>query len=58
MSDNLRIKQPLDAKRINLNEPYEVNYWCQALGVTERQLRDAVKAVGDSSAAVRKYLGK
>lgn len=58
MSDNLQIRRPLDASRINLNEPYEVNYWCKELGVSKEVLIAAVKAVGTSAAAVRKHLGK
>lgn len=58
MPDNLQIKRPLDATRINLHEPYEVNYWCQTLGITKQQLTNAVTAVGTSAAAVRRHLGK
>lgn len=58
MSDDLTKKKPLDASRININEPYEVNYWCATLGVTKVQLIAAVKAVGTSVAAVKIYLGK
>lgn len=45
-----------DRKRINLNEDYEVRDWTKSLGVTEQQLRDAVKAVGDSAEKVREHL--
>jgi hypothetical protein len=41
-----------------VNEPHELRYWTQALGVTEAQLREAVKAVGPSATAVREHLGK
>lgn len=58
MSDDLTKKKPLDSSRININEPYEVNYWCALLGVTKAQLIAAVKAVGTSVDAVRRYLGK
>lgn len=47
-----------DRKRINLNEDYEVRDWTKSLGVTEQQLRDAVKAVGDSVDKVREHLKK
>jgi hypothetical protein len=47
-----------DRKRINLNEDYEVRDWTKSLGVTEQQLRDAVKAVGDSADKVREHLKK
>jgi len=58
MSDNLRIKQPLDSSRVNVNEPYEVNYWCKKWGVTPEQLRAAVKAVGTSALAIGRYFTK
>lgn len=58
MSDNLQIRKPLDASRINIHEPYEVNYWCKEFVVSKEALIAAVKAVGTSAAAVKKYLGK
>lgn len=47
-----------DRKRISLEEDYEVRDWTKSLGVTEEQLRAAVKAVGNSADAVRAHLGK
>ena len=58
MSDDLTKTKPLDASRINVNEPYEVNYWCDKFNVTKATLLAAVKAVGTSSEAVKKHLGK
>ncbi len=58
MSDDLSKRGPQDRSRINVNEAHELRYWTQALGVTEAQLREAVKAVGPSAAAVREHLGK
>ncbi|ANR86134.1 DUF3606 domain-containing protein [Cronobacter sakazakii] len=58
MVDNLQRRQPEDKNFINLSESWEVKYWTQALGVTESQLRAAVKAVGNGTAKVRAYLGK
>ncbi|WP_198084965.1 DUF3606 domain-containing protein [Variovorax sp. E3] len=49
-------KTGLDRKLISLEEPHEVRSWTESLGVTEAQLREAVKAVGHSAEAVRKYL--
>lgn len=56
--DNLNIRRPQDPTKINVNESWEVRYWTQALGVSEQQLRAAVKAVGVSTAAVKRHLGK
>ena len=58
MSDDLSKRGPQDRSRINVNETYELRYWTQALGVSEAQLRDAVKAVGPSATAVREHLRK
>ena len=58
MADNLTKRRPQDASKINVNEAWELAYWCKELGVTERQLKDAVKAVGTSVTAVKKHLGK
>ena len=58
MSDDLSKRGPQDRSRINVNEPHELRYWTQALGVTEAQLREAVKAVGPSATAVREHLSK
>lgn len=49
-------KTALDRKLIALEEPHEVRSWTESLGCSETQLRDAVKAVGNSAAAVREYL--
>jgi hypothetical protein len=58
MSDDKRKPGSPDRDRINVNEDYEVQYWTKTLGVTVDQLKDAVKAVGPTSSAVRKHLGK
>lgn len=58
MSDDLSKRGPQDRSRINVNEPHELRYWTQELGVSESQLRDAVKAVGPSATAVREHLRK
>ncbi|CAB3683997.1 MULTISPECIES: DUF3606 domain-containing protein [Achromobacter] len=58
MSDDLSKRGPQDRSRINVNETHELRYWTQALGVSEAQLRDAVKAVGPSATAVREHLRK
>ncbi|WP_185287880.1 DUF3606 domain-containing protein [Chryseobacterium lactis] len=57
MSDDLT-KKPKDATRVNVNEDWELNYWSKKFGVTKEQLKNAVKAVGDSAEAVQRYLGK
>jgi hypothetical protein len=58
MADNLKDRGPQDRSRINVNESWELQYWTRELGVSEEQLRDAVKTAGTSAEAVRKQLGK
>jgi hypothetical protein len=45
-----------DRKFISLEQDYEVRDWAKSLGCTPEQLRDAVKAVGNSVDKVREYL--
>jgi len=47
-----------DRKLISLEQPHELRDWTQSLGCTEQQLREAVKEVGNSADAVRRYLSK
>ncbi|MEN5162565.1 DUF3606 domain-containing protein [Achromobacter kerstersii] len=58
MSDNLTNRGPQDRARVNVNEAHEVRYWTQQLGISEAQLREAVKVVGVSADAVKKHVGK
>lgn len=58
MTDDKNLRAPRDAERVNVNEDYEVRYWCRKWDVSEPQLRDAVKRVGVMSRDVAKALGK
>ncbi|MFT9291605.1 DUF3606 domain-containing protein [Gluconobacter oxydans] len=58
MPDDKTKRRPQDASKINIHEPYEVNWWTHKFNVSEAQLVAAVKAVGVSAAAVAKHLGK
>ncbi|MFD1839097.1 DUF3606 domain-containing protein [Paracidovorax cattleyae] len=58
MADNLQNRGPQDRSRVNVNEPWEVDYWTKEFGCTETQLRAAVKAVGVMVADVRRHLAK
>lgn len=58
MADDKNKTGSPDRDRINLSEDYEVQYWTKALGVSEEELRQAVKQVGSTSKAVRDHLGK
>lgn len=58
MADDLNNRGPADRSRINVNESWEVKWWCKELGCTEPELRAAVKAVGVMVKDVKKHLGK
>ena len=58
MSDDLKNRGPQDRSRVNVNEPWEVRWWCNEFKCTEQELRNAVRTVGVSAAAVRKHLGR
>ena len=58
MADNLKIRQPQDSTKVNVHEKWEVEYWTKKFGVTEKQLKDAVAAVGLMAADVARHLGK
>jgi len=47
-----------DARRINVNQDYELRYWSHALGVSAAVIRAAVKAVGPMAADVRRALSE
>jgi hypothetical protein len=51
-----RQKQRADARKINIEEEYEVEFWTDHFRVSKPKLKEAVNAVGDSADAVRKYL--
>lgn len=56
MSDDKINRGQPDRSKINLSEPYEVQYWTRHLGVTREALEKVIDKVGDSAAAVRKEL--
>jgi hypothetical protein len=58
MSDDLKHRGPPDTTKVNVNEAWEVKWWCNKWSVSETQLRTAVRAVGVETKNVAKYLGK
>lgn len=58
MPDNTKIRQPQDPKKINVNQAWEVEYWCDVLGCTESELKAAVKKVGPMVVDVKRELNK
>ena len=56
MSDDKIKTRPQDSARIDVNEDDERQYWSKQLGVSELELRDAVRDVGVSAERVREHL--
>lgn len=53
MSDDLRKKRPQDSSKINVNEPWEVEYWTSVLGVSASRLKQLVNEHGTSAAVIK-----
>lgn len=58
MSDNLENRGPQDASKVNVGEVWEVAYWTKKFGVTADELKQAVKQVGTSAAALGEHFKK
>ncbi|MEQ7920267.1 DUF3606 domain-containing protein [Xanthomonas sp. WHRI 1810A] len=58
MADDLGDRGPRDRARVNTSEPWELKHWTKEFGVTEEQLKAAVKDVGPMVVDVRKKLVK
>lgn len=56
MTDDKSKRGPADAKRINVHEDHELEYWTKALGVSAETLKEAVKRVGVMADDVRAEL--
>lgn len=56
MSDNLHKHGPADAKRVNVHEKWEVDYWTKKFGVSEEKLKEAAGAAGPMAVNIEKYL--
>jgi hypothetical protein len=55
---SLTKKATPDRGRIDVSDADQVKYLCRHLGVSEEELLRAAEKVGNSTAAVRKELGK
>jgi hypothetical protein len=58
MQDEPTKRCPADLTRIDLRQPWEVDYWTRRLEVVPERLREAVRVVGSSAIAVQASLGK
>jgi hypothetical protein len=58
MADDKTKRGPQDRRPINVNQPRERQYRTRQFGVSAQKLRNAVKRVGVSAAAVARELRK
>ena len=58
MADDTKQRHGQDRKRIDLDQDSELRYWTRELGVTEEELKQAVRAAGTQIETVRRYLDK
>lgn len=56
MTDNLKIKQPLDPKKVNINQSWELQDRSKSWGVSQVKIVQAVKKVGPLVTDVKKEL--
>ena len=48
MADHQQYRAPQPRSRVNLDTPYDVQFWMIEFGCTEQQFRDAVHSHGDT----------
>jgi len=58
MADDKSNRGPADRARVNIHEPYEVEYWSKEFGVTPDKLRELVGKHGVMATDIRRALGK
>ncbi|HYE32681.1 MAG TPA: DUF3606 domain-containing protein [Methylomirabilota bacterium] len=58
MADDKSKTGKQDDERINVNQDYELRDWSKKFGITQDELRDAVRKVGTRAEDVRKQLKK
>ncbi|MES2132448.1 MAG: DUF3606 domain-containing protein [Bacteroidota bacterium] len=55
MAKNPFKNQPENAYMINMNESWEVIYWCKKFNCTKEQLQIAIQTVGIEPVKVQQY---
>ena len=58
MADDKHKRGPQNRSRVNVNENYEVRYWCDKFKCTEGELKAAVGKVGVTAKDVEAELKK
>jgi Protein of unknown function (DUF3606) len=56
MPDDKSKRGGQDRTRIDVSEPYELRDWSEKFGVSEEELKEAVRSVGDQAAVVSQHL--
>ena len=56
MSDNKNDIGKRDRERIDVSEPYELEYWKKRLGITTEQLKQVIEKVGPMTKDVEAFL--
>jgi hypothetical protein len=56
MPDHVSKRGPSDRTRVEVNEKWEVDFWCKRFRCTETELKDAVKLIGPMATAVKAQL--
>ena len=51
-------RTPADTTRVNLDEDWEVEYWCERFDTNEGTLRACVAAVGPNTDDIQRRLGR
>lgn len=57
MTDNLKIKRPLDTTKINIKQSWELQERSKSWRVSQEKIVQAVKKVGPLVSDVKRYLG-
>lgn len=56
MSDDKNKRDFRDRDRINVNEPYELQYWSEKFGISKEKLRQIVEKTGPMVQDVKKQI--
>jgi hypothetical protein len=58
MSHNKKRTDTKDRTTININQPYEVQYWSEKFNVTPDELRDAIERAGSEVKEIERTLNQ
>ena len=58
MADDPNQRHGQDRTRINTEQDHEIRYWTKELGVSEDELKEAVRIAGNQVDKVRQHLNK